>query len=969
MKKNILRFLPLNFAVFALWLGITMEVSASSTHSSTKSCSLSPCSTTGTGSFTISTPQTVRWRATRAGGGGNDFYLSTSGPNMADIPITTSLGSGFSSGEFFLNPGNYFIAINTANMGPGSYSIEYDLIADCNVSPLSHAFGSHDVGSSGADRTFTISLAGDMEDVSIGSISGTDNVHFVVSGATGTTLESSGPTSVSFTVHFEPGITPGIFSSTITIVTTNPSLSVPDKTITVTGTTVPLEPDINCVNSGSFDLDYLVSASGTFNKSFRNEGNAPLVISSIVLGANPSEVFALDGVPSTTNLADGATRPVSIRFTPPAMEQTYTGSIIINSNSPGETIKECFFTARAHHPEPNMVVSVVPDGGTTADYREVEVGFTFTKGIKVSNIGDAPLLLSLNLIDPEDDDLLQWSEINEPNNVTIAAGDDQIFLQRFSPENVGTYTFQIEAVGTGGSGTYNSTDVVTLTGNGINPIPMDNVLVLDRSGSMADPAGSRTKIDAMQKAARLYYDLLRPDPGDGTGDQIGMIKYNSSADNYFTPLQFKNSANDPIVLDLLSEAATTDPSRLEPSGGTCISCGMTDGASLLLASPDTRKQVMVVMTDGLETAGPGVSTVLGSITSTNPDLKMYSLGLGNTFDAPLLQSITNVGDGGYHQVSEDLLGTNHFALEEFYFKIYSNASSFDLVVDPTEAIDLSSGNPIEVNRAKIVSSDKFAVFMVLDDPQLSGYYKLEFIDPNGTILDPTSSVGGIPIQTLKRNGYTIYKIIFPDISLSHTYVGDWVLRLNPTGKWKPPIKGANHENYNISGEWIQPYQGTVPIGFGAAVKSDYNMNVAVSSNHFHPGATILLTAQLSDRGWPSIGGHIELTATKPDATATNFLLYDDGTHGDTEANDGTYTNIYNQTALQGSYRFFFNGRGKNERGELVPRQATRFVSLFAIPNDGNGETSCLSCWISWVKLLLLLLILSTLIYCCRRQFK
>ncbi|NQU34128.1 MAG: choice-of-anchor D domain-containing protein [Bacteroidetes bacterium] len=966
------------------WLGVIINfihifliinASAADIHVSTKDCTPAPCTTTGTGSFAIAYGQTVKWISQRSGSGGDDFYLSTVGPNHTDIPISTSLNTGDDSGEFFLNPGNYFIAINTGNMGDGTYSIKYNLVADCNVSPTSHNFGSHNAGSGGASRNFTISLAGDMLDVQIASINGTDNTHFVISGGTGTTLREGGPTSTNFTVDFVPGTTAGTFSSTITIVSTNPEVTVPPKTITVSGTTIALEPDIDCVSSSTYSLDYVTNPTGTFSKSFENDGNAALVINSISLGSNPSGVFSFNGAPSTANLSAGFSRSVSIRFTPPAFEQTYTGSIIISSNSPGETTKECSFTARAHHPEPNMAVSAVPDGGTTVNYNDVEIGFTFTKGIKVRNTGDASLTLTLDLDDPFDPDISQWSEINEPNSVTIPVGGEETYLQRFAPSVEGTYTFQIEALGTGGGGTYNSTQIITLTGNGISPVPMDNALVLDRSYSMSEAAGSRTKIDALQKAARLYYDLLRPDPGDGTGDKIGMVKYNHVSDFYFDPLQLKTATIEPTVLDLLSETAITDAARLKPSGSTCISCGMTDAASLLLASPDSRKQVMIVMTDGKETAGPGVSTVLGGIETDNPDLMIYSLGLGNDIDAPVLQDITNVVNG-YHQVTENLLGTNHFALEEFYFKVYTNASGADLVVDPTHAIDFSSGIPVEVDRATIVSSDRYAVFMVLDDPALQGYYKLEFIDPHGNILDPTSSVGGIPIQVLQRNGHTIYKIIFPDISQAHTYTGDWVLRLSPTGEWEPDSTKRGqyyklHYNYDVPGEWIHPYEGIVPIGFGAAVKSDYKMDVTATANKYQPGAQVLLTAKLTDRGWPSVGGHIDLTTTRPDDSHTTFQLYDDGTHGDIQINDGTYSNYYNYTNLEGSYRFFFNGQGVNERGELVPRQATRYISLSAPPEDdgSNIPTPCIPCWVEWLMLLVLLLMLIILIRCCYKVAK
>ena len=67
---------------------------------------------------------------------------------------------------------------------------------------------------------------------------------------------------------------------------------------------------------------------------------------------------------------------------------------------------------------------------------------------------------------------------------------------------------------------------------GIAPIPIDSMLVLDRSGSMSESAGARTKIDALGTAASLFANLLRPDAGAGTGDKIGIVKYNDTNQVY-----------------------------------------------------------------------------------------------------------------------------------------------------------------------------------------------------------------------------------------------------------------------------------------------------------------------------------------------------------------------------------------------------------------------------------------------------
>jgi hypothetical protein len=97
---------------------------------------------------------------------------------------------------------------------------------------------------------------------------------------------------------------------------------------------------------------------------------------------------------------------------------------------------------------------------------------------------------------------------------------------------------------------------------------------------------------------------------------------------------------------------------------------------------------------------------------------------------------------------------------------------------------------------------------------------------------------------------------------------------------------------------------------------------------------------LSDRGWPAVSGQVNVTVTAPDETVFTLKLHDDGTHGDVTAGDGTWTNRFVQTSVPGVYRFLFRSTGKNERGELAPREATRYVTLAQLeptPEDEIGD--------------------------------
>ncbi len=557
------------------------------------------------------------------------------------------------------------------------------------------------------------------------------------------------------------------------------------------------------------------------------------------------------------------------------------------------------------------------------DFGEVELGFAFKKALVVHNDGDAPLTISVAITTPASDpDLDQWSDLNEITPIVIQPGGDPVILtQIYEPDELATHTIQMEVTSDDPS---TATQVVTLTGTGISPVPVDSVLVLDRSGSMEDPAGDRKKIDAMRDAAMLYTDLLREDiGGTGTGDKIGYVKYNASNSVYMNLDFITDAKKNGISMSELSDSALTDGSRLKPDGRTGIGGAMETAAAELGGALTDRKQVMVVMTDGKENESPYINNVIGDIQSDNANLQMYSVGLGFDIEPTKLQNITNMGTEGYHQVSGSLSGENLFDLETFYFKIFSNATGMDLVVDPTHVISLLGSNPIVVDTARIISSDRSANFLVLDNPVLRPFYDLEFVTPSGDVIVAGTSVGGIPIQEMNRHTYRIFRVVFPDISQESEYVGDWLLQLTPNGKWSDrAAKIAMAESDIQHSDYINPYEGLVPVGFAAAVASNYRLDVAVLPSNYLPGAEVRLTGTLSDRGWPAVDGQISVKATAP--------------------NNNTY-----------------------------PREDTRYVTLMqpesTPPDDGRG---CLPCLLLRLLLLLAFALLIWIWYCtCWRRHR
>jgi hypothetical protein len=597
------------------------------------------------------------------------------------------------------------------------------------------------------------------------------------------------------------------------------------------------------------------------------------------------------------------------------------------------------------------------------DYGEVELGFAFTKAIVVHNDGTADLEVEITLTDPADPDLAQWSDINEITPVIIAPGGPPVVIpQTYEPLTEAAHSIQLNV----SSNDETAPDTMALlTGTGVAAIPLDAMLVLDRSGSMVDPAGDRIKIEAMAEAAMLFSDLLRNDDGSGSGDRLGAWRYNHQNSRYLGFDYVSDARKNAIELVELSSAALADSARLRPGGSTGIGGAMQNAAGDLGGPISDRKQVMVLLTDGIENQAPYIMDVLDGIVAGNSNLQIYSVGLGANIEPGKLQAITNMGVGGYHQVTEELADESLYDLETFYFKIFANATGMDLVVDPTHVVDLSSNQPVTVNRARVISSDRSASFLVLDDPAMRAFYDLEFVSPDGQVVNTGSTVGGIPVHISRRGTYSIYRIVFPSVAEASSYVGDWLLRLTPNGKWDgATVKQVFTDSRFGYGGYVNPHQGLVPVGFAAAVASNYSLDVSVAASHYLPGASVRLEASLSDRGWPATRGEIAATVTTPVGNKHTVDLYDDGTHGDVHSADGTWTNSFVQTSDPGSYEFLFRSVGFNARGEMAPREASRYVTLKRLETTPKDPDS----WnfIQWLIILLILILLIALLLCCYR---
>jgi peptidoglycan/xylan/chitin deacetylase (PgdA/CDA1 family) len=166
--------------------------------------------------------------------------------------------------------------------------------------------------------------------------------------------------------------------------------------------------------------------------------------------------------------------------------------------------------------------------------------------------------------------------------------------------------------------------------------------------------------------------------------------------------------------------------------------------------------------------------------------------------------------------------------------------------------------------------------------------------PDGTKIDPNSALADPNIKYAERDTYEYYTVSDPN-------PGNWIMEVS--GLNVPP----EGEKYTIRVE-----ADTNLALFAFIDKPAYGLN-----------EQIYITAELVNDENSVTGALVTAKVQRPDGSIDgNLILYDDGTHGDKDPNDGFYANAYNNTSLRGSYEITVSAIG-----DLTGDQYERASSL------------------------------------------
>ncbi len=371
---------------------------------------------------------------------------------------------------------------------------------------------------------------------------------------------------------------------------------------------------------------------------------------------------------------------------------------------------------------------------------------------------------------------------------------------------------------------------IELVANNIITSDSSIVLVLDRSGSMADVANSGfTKSQLLKSAVGVLHSLMQDN------DQIGIARFDHEADVLL-----------PMTLKTAGLGTTLTGNGLDPRGATSIGGGIMVGSGLINGPGATHpNRAMLVLTDGNENTDPLINALpAGTINQTT-----FAIGFGlpGQVSDPILSQIA-ANSGGYLLVTGDMTNNDErFKLAKLFIQILKDATLNQTVVDP-EGLLLWKGQPQEI-PFQISDTDVSVDVAVLSPLPLALDFRL--ITPSGKMITPAQSGVEPNVRYVVGQDVAYYRLMLPafpsDPAGSHQ--GKWkaLLSLRKIDEVMADIAKLREDRVLFMQAILRLREfaeKAMPYNLTAYTYSNTVLDAAILQDGFAPGARLHLSANL-----------------------------------------------------------------------------------------------------------------------------
>ena len=500
---------------------------------------------------------------------------------------------------------------------------------------------------------------------------------------------------------------------------------------------------------------------------------------------------------------------------------------------------------------------------------------------------------------------------------------------------------------------------VTITANTVGRKVAAAALVLDRSGSMSENRGDgQSKYQSLVQAASIFVDVMLE------GDGVGLVRYNQDA-QALQAVTALGPPGDPLDAARQATKDLINGPELSPSGSTSIGDGIYEGRQILdAAGSGFDLKALIVLTDGKENQPRWISDVAGQINE-----RTFAVGLGtpeNT-SAPALQTIAG-NNGGYLLVTGPITGDNRFVLQKYFLQILTGVSNAEVVLDPDGVLVEGQEQRIPF---QLTDADAGVDVILLASSPDAVNFRLQ--TPTGSILEPWRASAELTMTWVLSQGVAYYRLALPVELLRARYdqAGTWHALLT-LGRpvVQPPVEGvgvqATRREAAPQAAAPQPFRripprsrpepgvgpaglagptgplaagglaAPTPGGLAAAAASgarprtlpysllvhtysNLSLRASVAQSGFEPGATITLTAILTEAGLPARpGASVWVEVTGPNGTGRIELE---------DTDPGLFAGSFTASA-SGTYRCRVRASGRTQSGYPFQREQTLTAAVW-----------------------------------------
>jgi hypothetical protein len=430
-------------------------------------------------------------------------------------------------------------------------------------------------------------------------------------------------------------------------------------------------------------------------------------------------------------------------------------------------------------------------------------------------------------------------------------------------------------------------------------IPRQNnavALVLDRSGSMSEPAGgSSTRSALLKDAIRVFHALLQ------SADELCIVSFDDITQT-LQGIALQSAVN---IESIISAGG------LEPRGLTCIGQGILDGRTLLNTSTHTNRS-MLILTDGNENVHPYVNELPpGTISS-----RTYAIGFGlqGQVSDEVLNQITQNTSGDLIITGNMTTSDQKFHLTKYFVQVLAGITNSNIILDPQGELFWGSIHSIPF---RISDSDVSIDLIALCDAALILDFQLE--TPSGKIIDPSTALVEPNVKYIDESRVLCYRLMLPAIPSEgpNSHEGEWKAHLKILDK-KKIVDLVRKENLKWS-EFDRIKQ-SLPYAFIAQTYSNLQFQAAVIQKSFEPGTRIKLASTLHEYDVPFAGtSTVWVEIEQPNKIITSLTL--------NKTLNGQFSADYD-TSLPGIYTFRFRAEGYTSKHNSFTREKTLSTSIF-----------------------------------------